>query len=161
MISLAAALLLNASTAALPDFTFREHSSAAVYDLSTLTKAAGCRDINVGRRCVSEQIVSGWRMDVMFTVVDRRLYTFELFGHRNAIPEITSALQERYGAPCRAGKETVRNLAGGSFESSVFTWCFRTGELVFRERDQQVDRFSVIYTDRANRPTIARVAPDF
>lgn len=161
MISALAALALSAAAAPLPDFSFREHSSIATYNLSTLTKAAGCRDTEIGRRCVSETLVSGWLMDMMFTVANQHLYTLELFGHRNAIPDMLGALKERYGVPCRSGSETVNNRAGGSFQSATFTWCFRTGDLVFRERDYQIDRFSVIYTDRVNAPQAARIAPDF
>lgn len=161
MIAAATALLLSASAPVLQDFTFREHSSAATYDVSKLTKSAGCRDTETGRRCVSQTLVADWRMDMMFTVTNGRLYTFELFGHRNAIPDILESFKAKYGLPCRTSLETVQNRMGGSFESRAFTWCFRTGEMVFRERDYQIDRFSVIYTDRVNAPPAARVAPDF
>ncbi len=161
MISALAALALTAATPPLPEFRFREHSSGATYDVSALTKGSGCRDTEIGRRCVSETFVSGWRMDMMFTIANQHLYTLELFGHRNAIPDMLGALKERYGLPCKSGSETVNNRAGGSFQSAIFTWCFRTGELVFRERDYQIDRFSVIYTDRANAPQSARITPDF
>lgn len=165
--SVAAGIMLGSACAfaqdapTLPDFTFREHSSNALYDLSQLTKKAGCRDVQGMRRCVSETVVSGWRMDMMFSIVNQRLYTFELFAHRNAIPEMLDALKARYGLPCRSAKETVKNRVGGSFESHTFTWCFRTGEMVFRERDYELDRFSVIYTDRVNAPTPRAVVPDF
>lgn len=162
MTSFTPALLLLASTASgLPEFTFREHSSSAIYDMSVLTKGAGCRDTEIGRRCVSETTVAGWRVDLSFIVVAQRLYALDLFGNHNAAPDVLAALRARYGKPCRSATETVKNRLGGAFSSATFTWCFRSGDLVFRERDYRMDTFSVIYTDRENAPKRPEMKPDF
>lgn len=161
MISLAAALVLASSANELPAFTFREHSSTRTYDEAALNKAAGCRKAEDGRICVLDTTVGGWRMDLIYTVARQKLTSLSIHGHRNAIPDTLMAFKERYGAPCRSGKEAVQNRIGNSFESTTFTWCFRTGELVFHERGHQIDRFSAIYTDRANTPSRERIAPDF
>lgn len=156
------ALVLLAATAPVePDFTFREHNAVQSYSMGSLSKQMGCRDVDRARRCSSSDEVAGWAVDFGFSVVGGKLWQLDFSGHRNAIPDILASLKAKYGMPCRSGKDVIRNGVGASFQSMTFTWCFRTGEMVFRERDLQIDRFSVVYTDRVNAPPAERITPDF
>ena len=155
-----ALLSLAAAASDMPYFSFREHNTQGQYNLDSLRKAK-CKDTPEGIACSQTGEVAGHWATMAFLVVDLRLSQFSISGFRESIPDVLSALEAKYGAPCDSGKETVTNGYGGQFSSTTLTWCFRTGKMVFKERSSRIDSWSATYHDDLIRPKVRQVRPDF
>lgn len=85
----------------------------------------------------------------------------QVSGLRNSIPDVLPQLRSKYGKPCDVGTEEVNNRLGARFSSERVTWCFSTGNLVYRERDATTDSYSLTYTSFVQPPAESREPSDF
>lgn len=150
------------SAADLPEFSFREHNTRGTYAADSLEAHGGCE---VQQRVVI--VCSGWetiaerRMLLVFTIANAKLSRLTVAGQRRDLPNLLTALTDRYGEPCSRSTEILTTGVGRQFESSVIQWCFRTGNLVLRERVGRLDQFQATYTDTANPVPPREITPGF
>ncbi len=161
MISLVA-LMLAQSDAPLSEFEFKEFRGSALYNDRNLLDI-GC-DQEPGSRvfnCSRQDTIAGHWAFLEFTIADRRLASLRISGFDRDLPDVLPELRGKYGLPCKTGSEEVSNRLGGRFTSRTMTWCFTSGNLVFRERDTRIDSYSLTYSAFVQPPPPKRAPSDF
>ncbi len=76
-------------------------------------------------------------------------------------PTYSSAFEAKYGKSCRFEHPKWQNRAGATFDNTVVTWCFTTGELQLTEMSVQQQIGLVTYTDTLNKVPAASAKIDF
>lgn len=156
------ALALAQADAPPPEFQFKEFRGTGFYREQPLIDM-GCSQEPGSRvfNCNREDTIAGRWAYLEFTIADRRLASLRVTGFDRDLPAVLPELRGKYGPPCATGSEEVANRLGGRFTSRTATWCFSTGNLVFRERDGRIDSYSLTYSAFVQPPPPKRSPSDF
>ena len=135
---------------ALPQFSFGPHKAGVAYTSADIA-ALDCKQDRAVISCTdSNANVGGTWAVVEIVIVKRRLSSLIVAGDRDSLPEVTSAMQRKYGPPCASGSETLVNGRGNAFPSPTTTWCFQTGKFVLHQTGLRMDSYKAVFVDETN-----------
>jgi len=136
----------------LPRFEFR---SVHAGDPMPRRGPFGCPTTKSGdRMCLEADFqVAGVQASRAATVYNSSGLTALMFSvSRSDAPTLLSALQVKYGKPCKTDTASVQNGYGATFQRDSFQWCFSDGVAIFRSLGSKIDEADFYFTTEVDQP---------
>jgi hypothetical protein len=147
------------SSAARPDFTFKEAHAGSAMDPSVVGTCTPTDDGIAGKlECRGkDSVVAGVDLGLApsYYFYNNRLTSMIYLYDNDGIQFLTflSAFREKYGAACSTSTPKWQNKAGSTFENTTVSWCFKTGKLTLERMGPSMKYGVVTYTDDVSGPS--------
>lgn len=153
-----AAFLVGATYPDRPPFEFRGITAGQEVSPKSLKRCGKRGDIVTCENLFDK--IAGVDAMIITTYYQRRLVDVAVSIDRNHVSELSHALDQKYGAPCRTDRSKWKNAMGAELDNNSSTWCFSAGELTLYEIGHRMDKSDLIYIDN-NQPPEHPATVDF
>lgn len=157
----------SATAAPLPLFDFKGMTAGEPVSESIFTSCSGDEDGTRSCSFADKQIAGispiypDYGSFSRATLYNGKLTGIEFIAEGEGFGKVLEALVARYGPPCKTETPKWQSKAGATFDNSVLTWCFRTGQLTLSQMDFKRDYMGLRYSDTQNRPPAQKPKIDF